>query len=329
LFLVVYPFPLITRGDFFNINCEILETVIITGGTGLIGRSLTALLISQGYQVIIMSRNPKQFKISSPSVTYALWNIDNQTADDEPFSKAKHIVHLTGAGVIDKPWTNKRKQQIVDSRTKSSALLIKKISGVSNHVESVVSASAIGWYKQNISANAKESDPPDTGFLGETCRLWEESIAGVTALGKRLVILRTGIVLSNDGGAFPDFARPVKYGIAAILGNGKQMISWIHIDDLCRIYLDGLQNTMLSGVYNAVAPNPVSNRFFTLELAKRMKGSFYISIPVPVFALRLHMGGRSEEVLKSSNVSADKIRQTGFQFIYPTIDAAFRSLVPS
>jgi uncharacterized protein (TIGR01777 family) len=135
-------------------------------------------------------------------------------------------------------------------------LLIKALRNIPNNVESVVSASAIGWYKPNVSGQAVESDPPDTGFLGETCQAWENSIQPVTELGKRLVILRTGIVLSNDGGAFPAFARPVRYGIAGILGNGKQMISWIHIEDLCRLYMEAMTNVSWSGVYNAVSPNP-------------------------------------------------------------------------
>jgi uncharacterized protein (TIGR01777 family) len=134
-------------------------------------------------------------------------------------------------------------------------------------------------------------------------------------------------VLSNDGGAFPEFAKPIKYGIAGILGSGKQIISWIHIEDICRLYLEAMTNETWSGVYNAVAPNPVNNRTFTLELAKKMKGSFFIPMPVPNFILRLMLGERSEEVLKSSNISANKLKQQGFQFIYPTIDAAFRDLI--
>ena len=202
------------------------------------------------------------------------------------------------------------------------------MSRIPNKIEAVVSASAIGWYKKNPSRPSVETDPPDTGFLGETCRAWEDSIKPVKELGKRLVILRTGIVLSPEGGAFPEFARPVRFGIAGILGNGKQIISWIHIEDVCRLYMEAMQNEAWSGIYNAVTPNPVSNRTFTLELAKKMKGNFFIPMPVPDFILRFKLGDRSEEVLKSSNISADKLKQQGFQFIYPTIDAAFRDLIP-
>ena len=304
-----------------------METVIITGGTGLIGRALSSFLVSRGYQVIIFSRNPGTRRKPSPGISYAAWNIEKQAINEEAFQKAKYIIHLAGAGVADKPWTSARKKEIADSRINSSELLIKALKNIPNEIVSVVSASAIGWYKQNLPGPAVETDPPDSGFLGETCKAWENSILPAATLGKRLVILRTGIVLSNDGGAFPEFARPVRYGIAGILGSGKQIISWIHIEDICRLYLEAMLNTNWSGVYNAVAPNPVNNRTFVMELAKKMKGSFFIPMPVPNFILRMMLGERSEEVLKSSNISANKLKQLGFQFIYPTIDAAFRDLI--
>jgi uncharacterized protein (TIGR01777 family) len=304
-----------------------MDTVIITGGTGLIGNALSKFLLSRGYQVVILTRNPKAHRSSSPGISYAAWNIDEQSANEEAFKKAKYLIHLAGAGVADKSWTEKRKKEIVESRTKSSALLIKAMGNIPNEIVSVVSASAIGWYKQNMSHPAVETDPPADDFLGETCVAWENSIKPVEELGKKLVILRTGIVLSNEGGAFPAFKKPIQYGIAGILGNGKQIISWIHIEDLCRLYMEAMTNTSWSGIYNAVAPNPVNNRNFTIELAKRIKGNFFIPMPVPNFILRFMLGERSEEVLKSSNISAGKLKQQGFQFIYPTIDTAFTDLI--
>ncbi len=304
-----------------------METVIITGGTGLIGRALSSFLVSRGYQVIIFSRNPGAHRKPSPGISYAAWNIDKQTVNEEAFQKAKYIIHLAGAGVADKPWTIKRKKEIVNSRINSSELLVKALKNIPNEIVSVVSASAIGWYKQNLPGQAVETDPPDPGFLGETCKAWENAVLPVATLGKRLVILRTGIVLSNDGGAFPEFKKPVRYGIAPVLGSGKQIISWIHIEDICRLYLEAMVDKNWSGICNAVTPNPVNNRTFTMELAKKMKGSFFIPMPVPNFILRMMLGERCEEVLKSSNISSNKLRQLGFQFIYPTIDAAFRDLI--
>jgi uncharacterized protein (TIGR01777 family) len=306
-----------------------MASVIITGGTGLIGTALSKLLVLQGHSVVILSRDPASRRRSSPSISYAAWNIDDQSINEDAVSKAKYIIHLAGAGVADKRWTDKRKKEIQDSRIKSGNLLVKALTQIPNNVEAVISASAIGWYRESSGVQSIETDPPDPGFLGETCRLWEEHIQPVTALGKRLVILRSGIVLSNDGGAFPEFRKPVKLGIAAILGNGRQIISWIHLDDICRVYLEAMINPKWTGVYNAVAPQPVTNKTFMIELGNRMKKNFYIPFPVPGFLLKGLLGEKSIEVLKSSNVSCDKIKKQGFQFIYPTLDGAFKDLLRS
>lgn len=304
-----------------------MPSVIITGGTGLVGTALSKLLTLQGFSVIILSRDPARHKSQSPSIRYAAWNIRDQTINEEAIREAKFIIHLAGAGVADKRWTDKRKKEIQESRIKSSELLIKALTQIPNKVEAVVSASAIGWYTESAGVQRVETDPPDPGFLGETCRLWEQHIQPVTAMGKRLVILRSGIALSNDGGAFPEFKRPVRFGIASILGNGRQIISWIHLDDLCRLYVEAMINPQWTGIYNAVGPQPVTNKTFMIELGNRMKRTFYISLPVPGFVLRLLLGEKSTEILKSSNVSCEKIKKQGFQFIYPTLDAAFRDLL--
>ena len=303
-----------------------MDTAILTGGTGLIGRALSRFLESRGIQVIILTRNPKEHSRTSPGISYAAWNPEKQTINEDAIKHSKYIIHLAGAGVADKPWTEKRKKEILESRTQSSTLLVNALKSIPNQIVSVVSASAIGWYSEKFSGKSVETDPADSGFLGETCLAWENSIKPIQDLGKRLVILRTGIVLSNDGGAFPQFAKPVRYGIAGVLGSGKQMISWIHMEDICRLYMEAMLNPSWSGVYNAVAPNPVNNRTFTLELARLLKGSFFIQVPVPNFMLKFLLGDRSVEVLKSSNISGSKLNEQGFQFIYPTIDAAFRDL---
>lgn len=316
-----------------------MPTVLITGGTGLIGKALSKLLIEKGYDVIILTRNLKSGKKKLPAfnrpasalgrLSTALWNIKNQTIDAGAVQQADYIIHLAGANVGDKRWTKKRKKEIMESRTKSSALLIKALTETPNKIKAVVSASAIGWYGPDKPGSGPfvETDPPDAGFLGETCRLWEESIEPVTAMGKRLVKLRTGLVLSNEGGALPAFKKPIRFGIAAVLGNGRQMISWIHIDDLCRLYLESIANEGLLGAYNATAPHPISNRAFTLALAKKMKGRFFIPFEVPSSVLKLILGEMSIEVLKSANVSAAKIKSTGFQFLHPTVESAFQDLL--
>jgi uncharacterized protein len=153
---------------------------------------------------------------------------------------------------------------------------------------------------------------------------WEESISPVVQFGKRLVKLRTGLVLANEGGALPEFKKALKFGAAGIMGSGKQMVSWIHIDDLCRMYAMAIEDVSLQGVFNAVAPKPVSNRELVIKLAKAVKGRFFVPVYIPSFMLKIAVGEVSIEVLKSVTVNGEKIRKAGFNFLYPSIDAAMR-----
>jgi len=302
-----------------------MQTVLITGGTGLVGKALTKQLLEKGYNVIILTR--KIPANGNSLVQYALWDVPKKTIDANAIQAADFIVHLAGAGVVEKKWTAAYKKEIVDSRTQSSALLVAAMQQHSNKVKAVISSSAIGWYgADNGNKPFIETTMHAPGFLGETCKLWEQSIEPVQALGKRLVKLRTGIVLSNDGGALAEFKKPIQFGIAGILGSGKQVVSWIHIDDLCRMFIAAMENEQVSGSYNAVAPHPVNNEKLTLTLAKLMKGRFFIPVPVPVFVLKIMLGERSTEVLKSTTVSAKKIEQTGFTFLYPFIEQALEEL---
>ena len=238
------------------------STVLITGGTGLIGSALSKLLIANKHDVIILTREiPERKANDNAAMQYAKWNIREQTIDEEAIKKADHIVHLAGASVAEKRWTVSRKKEILDSRTLSSTLLVKALKEIPNNVLSVISSSAIGWYGGDSPAKKPftEDDPPAKGFLGETCKAWEESIEPVRKLGKRLVKLRTGIVLSNRGGALYEFKKPLNLGVASILGNGKQVMSWIHIDDVCRMYAYAIEHQQLHGIYNAVGPHPATN----------------------------------------------------------------------
>lgn len=304
--------------------------ILITGGTGLIGKELTKRLVAKGYEVIILTREIKEKTPAQPKVSYALWDVKSQTIDKDAVAKADHIIHLAGAGIADERWSEKRKEEIKNSRVDSSKLIVQTLKNHPNKVKTVVSSSAIGWYGEDKQLKAKkaftEDMPADNGFLGETCRFWEESIQPVEALGKRLVKIRTGIVLSNDGGAFKSFKLPVKFGIAAILGNGKQVISWVHIADICEMYIRAMENIAFTGPYNAVAPHPASNKALTIQLANALKGKFYIPIHVPAFLLKLILGEMSVEVLKSTTVSSQKIEQAGFVFQYPDLSTALKSL---
>jgi uncharacterized protein len=307
-----------------------MAIVLISGGTGLIGKKLTSYLIDRNYEVVILSRR-KNESSSNPKISYSYWNIKNEVIDADVIRKADHIIHLAGARVMDKKWTKEYKKIIVDSRVKSAGLLIKALKENPNQLKSFVSASAIGWYGADGDPLVRkegfiETDLPDKSFLGETCVLWECGVEPVIEMKIRLVKLRTGIVLSNEGGAYKEFKMPVKFGFAVILGRGSQIISWIHIDDVCRMYIDAMENRELNGVYNAVAPLPVSNKKLVLLIAEKLKNKFFIPVHVPIFLLKLVMGKRSVEILKSATVSDKKIKSMGFTFLYPTVESAIEEL---
>ncbi|THU41036.1 TIGR01777 family protein [Niastella caeni] len=306
-----------------------MATILITGGTGTIGKALSRALTAKQHQVIILSRHPRT---GTDAVSYAAWDPAKQTIDIEALQKADYIINLAGAGVADKRWTKKRKAELVDSRVQSGALLVKALQENENKVQAVISMSGIGWYGDDNKRSAKqpafyEGDPADEGFLGQTCVKWEDAIKPVTALNKRLVIFRSGIVLSNDGGALAEFQKPVRAGIAPFFGSGDQVTSWIHIDDLCRLFIIYIENERKSGIYNTVAPQPVTNKNFMLTLAKKMKGRFFIPVYIPSFLLKLILGEVSIEILKSATVSSEKIVSGGFQFLFPTLDAALDDLL--
>lgn len=310
------------------------KSIVITGGTGLVGKALTKLLLLHDYHVTILTRNPSKANASNAfgnQVAYAAWDVDKQTIDIPAIQNADYIIHLAGAGVVDKPWTKAYKKQIIDSRVESAKLLVNTLKNNPNKVKAVIGSSAIGWYgadnAESLQNGFSEDAPAAKGFLGETCKLWEESLAEVETLGMRHVSIRTGIVLSKSGGALAEFKKPIYASIAGVLGNGKQIVSWIHIDDLCGIYCFALENEHVKGSYNAVAPNPVNNKRLTITLAKAMRGRWFITMQVPVFVLKLMMGERSEEVLKSCKVSSKKTEGMGFKFKYADVKEAIENLV--
>ena len=303
-----------------------MATITITGGTGMIGTALTKNLIEQGHRIIILTRKAKP---ASGNFQYKEWDVESGRIDTSAITEADYIVHLAGTNVGEKRWTKKRKKDILDSRVKSGALLVKTLHNHPNKVRAVISASAQGWYGADPRIpNPRpfmETDGPDNAFLGRACKAWEEAILPVMAMGKRLVIFRMGIVLSKSGGAYKEFRKPLSFGAATILGNGKQVVSWIHLQDAVRLFTAAIENNDWQGVYNAVAPNPVTNKELIVQMAKARK-KFYIPFHVPAFALKAALGEMSIEVLKSTTVSSQKAEETGFSFLYPTITQAVAAL---
>ncbi len=304
-----------------------MRTILITGGTGLVGKALAKQLVEKNYEVIILTRTLKDVA-TQKNISYALWNVNENKIEVNAVKKADAIIHLAGAGVMDKKWTADYKKEIRDSRVKSSELILDTLKHNEHKVQVIVSASAIGWYGEDKKKGHffEEGEKADPAFLGVVCKEWEDSIEPATEMGIRVIKLRTGIVLSENGGAYPEFKSSLKFGVASILTSGKQMISWIHIDDLCRQYIFALENENLVGSYNSVAPKPVDNKTMTLTIAKVVKGSFFIPVHVPQFVLTIMLGDRSVEILKSATVGTEKIKQAGFTFLYPTIEAAVKQI---
>jgi uncharacterized protein (TIGR01777 family) len=305
-----------------------MQTVLITGGTGMIGQALAKQFITNGYEVIILSRSPK--RSSRLHLSYAKWDIEKGEIDLEALAKANIIVHLAGEGVADKRWSEKRKQAIVDSRVNSGNLLVKALSENNHQLKTFIAASAIGWYGPDTAASLEhgfvETDTPDNSYLGNTCQLWEQSTAAVASMGIRLVTLRIGIVFNKKGGALAEFLKPAKFALAAILGNGKQIVSWIHQADLCKMIQFAIETPAVQGVFNAVAPNPVTNKKLVITIAKNTYPIYFPSF-VPGFLLKIILGEMSIEVLKSAKVSAQKIQDAGFIFDYPNVEEAIIDLI--
>ena len=302
-----------------------MATILITGGTGTIGKRLARLLLTGNHKVIILTRSLHHIE-NIQGVTYALWDISKKNLDITPLLEADVVVHLAGAPVMDKRWTTAYKKEIYDSRISSLELILNMLAANPNKVRTLVSASAIGWYGPGTEKPFTENDPSNNDFLGTTCSAWEAMADKAGSLGIRVIKLRTGIVLSKEGGAYPQFKTPLRFGIAAIIGSGSQFISWIDVDDLSRMYKYAIENEHLSGAFNAVAPEPLTNKQLTITIAKVVKKSFYIPVYIPTFILRIIFGERSIEILKSAKVSCNKIKDAGFTFLYPSAEASIRHM---
>lgn len=304
-----------------------MQTIGITGGTGFVGHHLAEKLIDMGFQVVVFTRDVHKSN-HNKNIKFSYWSPTDKKFDMTYLKDIDAVVHLAGAGVADKRWTAIRKKEIVDSRILGTSFLIEKLKEHAPNCKTFIAASAIGFYGPDKIENKtafEESANYFPDFLGSTCAAWEkESMQAAKIM--RTTILRFGIVLGKDHGAFPQFAMPQNFGVKPILGSGKQIISWIHIEDICNAIIWALKGENMHGIYNAVAPNPVSQKQLMDAIDQHKKG-FRIPIPVPSFMLKIGLGEMSIEVLKSTTVSADKISKAGFEFKFPTIDKAVADLM--
>jgi uncharacterized protein (TIGR01777 family) len=295
--------------------------ILITGGTGLVGTQLTNLLKTNDFQVSCLSRS-----VGSEDIGLFEWDIPKQTIDARAFDGVKAVIHLAGASVADGRWTAQRRKSIMDSRVNSTRLLYKYLSGLTTKPEVFVSAAAVGIYGFDTGDDLMQEDSP-TGndFLAEVVKAWECEVDKISVLGIRVVKLRIGIVLAEDGGAYPKIAAPIKFGMGAPLGSGNQYMSWIHIDDLCKMFLYAI-NSSVRGTFNAVASNPVTNSEFTKVVAKNLRRPLILP-NVPSFVLKLALGEMSNIVLGGNKVSNQKILNSGFSFQFDKLEMAVQEII--
>ena len=299
-----------------------MATILITGGTGVVGKHLSKKLKEKGYTVAFMSRTGRQ---DTELRTYA-WDIGNNEIEKEAIESADYIIHLAGANIGEKRWTAKRRQLIIDSRVKTGQLIFNKLKENKNKLKAFISASAIGYYGTITTDKIfSETDLPSNDFLGETCRQWEQSADNFEKLGIRTLKIRTGIVLTREGGALAKMAIPAKIGIGSAIGSGRQFMPWIHIDDLCGIYIKAIEDTQMNGAYNAAAPDHKTSSEFTQALAHVLKKPYWFP-GIPSILLKLIFGKMSEIFLKGSRVSSQKIIKAGYQFKFPYLEEAFQDL---
>ena len=299
------------------------RNILITGGSGLIGRRLTAMLLEAGHHVAHLSRGREQTQVPT-----FFWDIGKKTIDAKAFDKIDVIIHLAGAGIGDKRWSEKRKQEIMHSRVATADMLYKAASEAQHMPRTFISASGIAFYGlHDKDGPYTEEDEQGDGFLADVVRAWEQAADNFSALDMRVVKIRTGLVLSREGGALKTMMQPVRFYVGSPLGSGKQPMSWIHLDDLCHVYIKAVEDEGMQGVYNGVAPGVVSNKTFMAEVAKALKKPMLLPA-VPEFALRILLGEMADLVVKGTTVLPQRLTTSGFQFRYTSLTSALADIFP-
>lgn len=298
------------------------KKIIITGGSGLIGTTLKRMLEERNYEVGVLTRERRENG-------FYVWNPEKGEIEEDALKGTNFIIHLAGENIGEKRWSKERKKSILESRVKTLILIYDKLMEKGGKPSALISASAVGYYGSITSEKIfKEDDEPGNDFLAYVCKKWEESAEKFSNLGIRVVRIRTGVVLSPKGGALERFKTQAKLGFLFPLGGGKQYFPWIHIEDLCRIYIKALEDENMVGAYNATAPEYITNREFVKALASFLKKPF-IPVGVPAFLIKLILGERADFILKGSRISSEKIISTGFDFKFKNIKSALNNLISS
>jgi uncharacterized protein (TIGR01777 family) len=297
------------------------KNILISGGSGFIGKHLTDLLIEKGFSVSILSRSDKK---NTTNISYFKWDVSNQTIDEAAVLNADYIIHLAGENIAEKRWTAKRKLAIIDSREKSTQLIYSVLKKNNKKLDAFISASAVGIYGAvNGEEICTEETPLAHDFLGSTCQKWENVIDFIENLHIRTVKIRTGLVLGKNDGFLKKLIPIFKYRLGSVLGSGKQYMPWIHVDDLCHVYLEAVVNEEMNGPYNAAVNDNTNNAIFSKTLARVLGYSIWLP-NVPEFVLKFAMGEMSKIVLYGRRVSSEKLEKLGFKFKYKNLEEALK-----
>ena len=298
--------------------------VLITGGTGFIGKRLTAFLADNGYEVILLSRKVTNQR----NATICKWDPEKGIIDADAFENVGYIIHLAGANIGEKRWTGKRKKEIIESRTMSARLIFNALKKSGKSIKAFISASATGIYGTVTSEHIfTEGDAPAADYLGNVCRQWEEAADLFSLSGIRTVKVRTAVVLNKSEGALAKLTMPAKFGFLVKTGTGDQYFPWIHPEDLCRIYLKAIEDPEMQGAYNAVAPGHVTQSGFMDILGKLMK-KLVFPAGIPRILLRVALGEMSGVITEGSRVSSEKLIKAGFSFRFNLPEEALKNLLP-
>ena len=298
-----------------------MKTILIAGGSGLIGTRITELLDSTEYRIIILTRFPKPPK---GNITYLYWDIYKGVIDDRALY-ADYLINLTGDGIADSRWTTKRKKILIDSRVNGTLLIQSAMKKANRKFKASVSASAIGYYGDQGDTILDERNNPGDEFLSTCCLLWENASEQLQEVADYNRIVRVGLVLSTRGGALPKILMTKTVRLFNYFGNGKQYYSWIHIDDISRMFIHLLTERSDHSVYNGVAPRPLTNKKFTEEVRDAFGSG--IVLPAPALGLKIALGEMSKVVLNSNRVLPKNFPEVGFRFEFPDLTNAIKDLL--
>lgn len=298
-----------------------MKTILIAGGSGLVGTRITQLLDPEQYHINILTRSPRPPK---GNITYHHWDIEKGIIDDHALD-ADYLINLTGAGIADSRWTDSRKKLLIDSRVNSTLLIQSAMKKAKRRFKAAVSASAIGYYGDQGDTILDEDGNPGDEFLATCCMLWEDASEKLQEVADHNKILRVGLVLSTSGGALPKILMTKAVKVFNYFGNGKQYYSWIHIDDISRMFIHLLENETNHTVFNGVAPRPLTNKKFTEEVRDGAGGG--IVLPAPAFGLKLALGEMSKVVLNSNRVIPQNFTKEEFKYKFTDLADAVKDLI--